>query len=154
MVQNLQAQEKLRPQLEAAKLTEALERARQTHDALVPDVISQAEEVIATLAALGAAMQTFVNTIETQTAPLFPFRTGRGHQAFDLHSGREEAVQLLQRAFPIDYRAADLVNLLLDVPVTVGQADDALDSSPRFQPFSERAIERYITSLSPEGVRT
>jgi hypothetical protein len=150
MVQNLQAQERLRPQLEQAKLTEALEAARQTHDALVPDVISQAEEVIATLAALGAAVQAFVNTIEAQTAPLFPFRTVRGHQAFDVASGRAEAVQLLQRAYPVDFRASDLVNLLLDAPLRVGQADDALDSSPRFVPFSPRAIERYIASL--EGV--
>jgi hypothetical protein len=152
LTKNLQQQEALRPQLELAKLTEALATAQQTHDALVPEVLSQAETVIEILAELGAAVQAFVHTVETQTAQFFPFRDRRGHQAFDLRSGRQEAVDLLQRAYPVDFRASDLVNLLLDAPLRVGQADDALESSPRFQPFSPRALERYLATLTPEGV--
>jgi hypothetical protein len=154
LTKNLQQQEALRPQLEQARLTEALEAARQAHDALVPDVITQAETVLETLALLGAAVQTFVATVEAQTAKLFPFRDVRGHQQFDLHSGREEAVQLLQRAYPVDFRASDLVNLLLDAPLTMGQGFDALEGSPRFQAFSVRAIERYLATLTPEGVQS
>jgi hypothetical protein len=152
LTENLKQQETLRPQLELARTREAVYAAQAQHDAMVPEVISQAEEIIATLAALGAAVQTFVASVEAQTAQLFPFRDVRGHQAFDLHSGREEAVHLLQRAYPIDYRASDLINLLLDAPITMGQGFDALEGSPRFQEFSQRAVERYLATLTPEGV--
>jgi hypothetical protein len=151
MVQNLQAQEKLRPQLAHAQLTEAVYAAREQHDALVEAVIAEAETVIATLAELGAAVQRFVALIEQQMGGLELLRSHNGHAAFDLRSGRQEAMDLVLRAYPADHRAGDLVNLLLDAPPTLGQGLDAMAGSPRFQPFSPRALERYLASVTPEG---
>jgi deferrochelatase/peroxidase EfeB len=56
MVQNLQAQERLRPQLEQARTREAVRSAQAQHDALVPIVTARAEAVVDALATLTEAL--------------------------------------------------------------------------------------------------
>ena len=82
---------------------------------------------------------------------LAPVRSRTGHAAFDFPSGREAVVHLVSLLFPGDFRAKDLVELLLDTPPNVGRAHAALTASPRLQPFAERAITTYLDSIT-EGL--
>jgi hypothetical protein len=148
MVQNLQAQERLRPQLEQARTREAVRSAQATHDALVPTVMAQAEAVIDALATLTEALAALREGFGAQVDGLVPFRDAHGHQAIDVSDGPTYVTQFLQLLFPADFRAKELVDLLMINPVTVGRAQDAMQSSARLQAFPERVITRYLEGMS------
>jgi len=150
MVQNLQAQERLRPQLEQARTREAVRAAQAQHDALVPLVTAQAEAVVEALATLSEALAALREGFGQQVDGLVPFRDARGQQAIDVSDGNTYVTQFLQLLFPGDFRAKELVDLLMINPVTVGRATDALQSCARLQAFPERVITRYLSTM--EGI--
>jgi hypothetical protein len=150
MVQNLQAQERVRPQLEAVRRTEAVHAAQQAHDDMVPVVSAQAEAVVQALAQLGAALQALAQGFTAQVDGLATLRDRHGMQAFDVVGGYADVVQFLQLCFPSDYRAKEVADLLVGSPLLRGNAQAALANSPRLKPFAIRAVENYLTTM--EGV--
>jgi hypothetical protein len=110
-------------------------------------VTAQAEAVIDALAVLSEALANLRQGFDSQVDLFFPFRDVRGQQAFDVSDGRSYVVQFLQGCFPADFRATDLVDLLLRNPLTVGRAQEALANAPRLQVFSARAVERYLATM-------
>jgi len=144
---NLQAQERLRPQLEQARTREAVRAAQAQHDALVPVVRAQAEAVVEALATLTEALAALREGFGQQVDGLFPFRDAHGHQALDVADGPTYVTQFLQLLFPGDFRAKEVVDLLMINPVTVGRAQAALGESPRLREFPPRVIDRYLSDM-------
>jgi hypothetical protein len=58
-----------------------------------------------------------------------------------------DALRLFQACFPSDFRAKEAFELLVESPLTEGHAQAALEACPRLRPFSERTIQRYLSSL-------
>jgi hypothetical protein len=144
MVQNLQTQERLRPQLEQARLREAVLAAQQQHDAPIPEVQAKAEaflQAVATVAQLG---EDLADSFQQQTDAFEVFRDHHGRQHFDVQSGFDTCRQLFEAFYPNDYRARDAYLLLVGRPPTVGQLKGALAACTRLKPFSETAIATYL----------
>jgi hypothetical protein len=144
MVQNLQTQERLRPQLDQALIREAVYAAQEQHDTRLDEARAKAEaflQAVATVAHLG---EDLADEFTAMVDAFFPFRDRRGHQAFDVRSGPEYASELFQAFFANDYRAKDAFELLMGTPLTIGRLRAALDGSPRLKPFSATAMAQYL----------
>jgi hypothetical protein len=148
MVQNLQAQEQLRTALDRARLVEAVRAGQAQHDAGIAATQGLAEETVQALAHLASCLTALQQQVEHQMDGLTPIRSRDGHAQFDLPTGRQEVEHLLSLVYPSDFRVRDMLHLLIDTPLTVGRAREALRASPRFQPFPERAITNYLTSIT------
>jgi hypothetical protein len=147
MVQNLQAQAKVQPLLDAARLKEAVYGAGERHDALIPEVMSQAEAVVAALATLTEALTALAAGFEAQSDLFFGFRSRDGQQYFSVIGGQDELMNFMSQLFPSDYRGQDAARLLLTNPVTQGRAQEALTNCPRLHAISPRVLDRYLETM-------
>ena len=147
MVQNLRAQEQLRPQLDQARIREAVHAAQAQHDAPLAEVRALAEQALHAVAAVAHAFEDLSEGFARQVDAFFPFRDLRGHQAFDVADGPTYALQLFQQFYGGDPRARDAYLLIASASPTMGQLRAALEACPRLQPFSPRAIATYLESL-------
>jgi hypothetical protein len=147
MVQNLQAQERLRPQLEAARLKEAVYAARDQHDAGIAEAEAQARYAVQLLGTVRQVWRELIAHFEHQQDGFFAPRTRQGHQAFPVEGGRADARRLFEACFPSDYRAKEAFELLVEKATTEGAAQQALASCPRLVPFSARAITTYLEGM-------
>jgi hypothetical protein len=148
MVQNIQTQERLRPQLERAQIREALHAAQAQHDAGIPRARTLAEQALQAVATLHDLFEDLAEVFQAQVEAFFPFRTPRGLQAFDVLSGHDYALQLLSAFFPNDPRAREAFLLLVDTKLTMGMLRQALDACPRLMPFSPTAITSYLNTMT------
>ena len=145
MVQNIQAQERLRPLLEQAQLTDAVLAAQAVHDAGLSQ--AQAEYAVQILGTLAQVWRVLIAHFEHQQDGFFAPRDARGHQAFPVDGGRQDARRLFEACFPGDYRGKEAFELLIENASTEGAAQQALANCLRLQPFSERAISTYLATL-------
>jgi hypothetical protein len=144
---NLTQQEQLQRDLARARLVDAVETARQRHDSGMLRARVLAEAVIQALAHLGQLLAQLEEHFVAQLDDLSLIRAHDGRQQFPLPSGREELVNLVGRVFPGDYRAAAMVQMLLDSPPTEGRHAHAMAECARLSPFPEHLIERYLAEL-------
>jgi hypothetical protein len=149
MVQNLQAQEKLRPQLEVARLTEAVEAAREQHDAGIAEAQAQALYAVQLLGTVAQVWRGLIAQFEHQQDGFFAPRDSRGHQAFPVDGGRADARRLFEALYPSDYRAKEAFELLVEQATTEGAVQEALSNCPRLRAFSARAIATYLEGMTP-----
>jgi hypothetical protein len=147
MVQNLQTQETLRGQLDQALLREAVLAAQQQHDDPLPAAQAEAEQTVRAVAWLAECLARLARRFDGQVDGFFAPRDRHGHQAFDVADGATYVKQLVSDLFPQDFRAANMVDMLLATPPTEGNERAALDNCARLKPFSQTAIETYLTSL-------
>jgi hypothetical protein len=148
MVQNLQAQERLQPQLDAARLTEAVYAAQATHDAGVAEAEAKARYALQLLGTLRDVWRELMTHFDAQQDGFVAPRDRRGHQAFAVNGGRSDALQLFAALFEGDFRGKDAFELLVEKTTTAGAAEQALANCPRLQPFSERAITTYLEGMT------
>jgi hypothetical protein len=144
LTENLRQQERLRPQLDQARIREAVHAAQQQHDARLEEARTLAEQALQAVATLHDRLEDLSELFTEQTDAFFPFRDLRGMQAFDVQSGFDQVRQLFEACFPSDFRARDAYLLLMQSPLTIGRLRAALESCPRLQKFSERAIDSYL----------
>lgn len=152
LTKNLQRQEELRLALEVARLKEEAEAAVLVYDSAIDAAQVLAEATLRAVSQLAQVLAAFVQHLEVQGDALALIRSHDGHQQFPISGGLEEVVNFVGRAFPSDHRAVDMVRLLLSNPPTQGRGEAALSECPRLFPFPPRLVERYIASLTPEGV--
>jgi hypothetical protein len=154
MASNLRKQQRLQPLLAAAQAREAVETGRQQHDAAIAQGLVLADATAQAFAHLAACLTAQVQHVDEQIDALALIRSRDGHQQFSLSTGREEVVNYVARLFGEgDFRSADTVRLLLDVPLTQGNWAQALANAPRLQPFPPRLIERFLAERHPETYR-
>jgi hypothetical protein len=151
MVQNLQTQERLRGALETATIREAVHAAQQQHDARLEEARALAEQALQAVATLHDLFEDLAEVFGAQVDAFFPFRDGRGHQAFDVADGPLYALQLFQQFFGGDPRARDAFDLIVRTHLTVGMLKQALAECPRLKPFSQTAIDTYLQQQQTEG---
>jgi hypothetical protein len=147
MVQNLQTQERLRGALETARTREGVYAAQQQHDARLEEARALAEQALQAVATMHDLFEDLAEVFGAQVDAFFPFRDGRGHQAFDVADGPLYALQLFQQFFGGDPRARDAFDLIVRSHLTVGMMRQALAACPRLIPFSENAIRGYLNSI-------
>ena len=117
MVQNLQTQETLRSALDRAVVREAVHAAQQAHDDRLEEAREKAEAFLQAVATMHDRGEDLVDLFGAMTDGFFPFRDGRGHQAFDVSDGRSYALQLLAAFYGgSDYRAEDAFRLIVETP--------------------------------------
>ena len=97
--------EALRPQLDAARLTEAVHAARDQHDAGIAEAQAQAVYAVELLNTVAQVWRVLMAQFEHQQDGFFAPRTRQGHQAFDVDGGRADAQRLFAACFPSDPRA-------------------------------------------------
>jgi hypothetical protein len=148
MVQNLQAQERLRPQLEMARLSESVHAAQQQHDAGLTEAVALATQAVQLLGTVCTTWRQLIAHFEIMQDGFFAPRDRRGHQAFAVNGGRSDALQLFSALFAGDFRGKDAFELLVERATTAGAVQDALANCPRLHPFSERAIDSYLKGIS------
>lgn len=68
-------------------------------------------------------------------------------QAFQVEDGFVYVRQLVADLFPQDYRAADMVHMLLSTPPTEGNFRAAMESCPRLRPYSPTGIASYLNTI-------
>jgi hypothetical protein len=151
LTKNLQQQERLRLQLDAALIREAVYAAQAQHDTRVAEVQAKAEAFLQAVAHVAQLGEDLADTFQQQIDAFEVFRDRHGRQAFDVQSGFDTARQLFEAFYPSDFRARDTFYLLVSRPPTIGQLRAALAACPRLQPFSERAIASYLNQHQPEG---
>jgi hypothetical protein len=151
MVQNLQTQERLRPQLERAQIREAVLVAQAQHDDPLVEAQRKAEAFLQAVAAVAHLGEDLADLFSTQADGFFQFRDRHGRQHFDVQSGFDQVRQLFEAFFAGDPRARDTFLLLMQSPLTIGRLRAALESCPRLKAFSPRAIESYLSQHQPEG---
>jgi hypothetical protein len=151
LVKNLQEQERVRGELERARIREAVFAAQQQHDAGIPEARALAEQFLQAVATVAHLCEDLSEVFSTQVDGWFAFRDTRGHQAFDVADGPTYAAQLFAQFFGGDPRARDAFALVMHTRLTVGMMKQALAACPRLQPFSPRAIESYLQQQSREG---
>ena len=140
-------------QLERAQVREAVHLAQAQHDAALDAARTMAEQALQAVATLHDLWEDLAEVFAAQVDLFFPFRDRRGMQAFDVMDGKSYARELFCAFFPNDPRARDAFLVLVDTPLTIGMLRHALEACPRLQPFSERAIQTYLTTMT-EGVST
>jgi hypothetical protein len=150
MVQNLQTQEQVRPQLGAAQIREAVVAAQDQHDARLEEARQLAERALQAVATVHDLFEDLAEVFADQVDGFFPFRSRDGHQQFDVADGPTYALQLFQQFFSGDPRARDAFDLIMRTHLTIGMMKQALEACPRLQPFSPRAIDTYLKQ-SREG---
>jgi hypothetical protein len=145
MVQNLQAQARVQPLLDAARLTAQVEEARLAHDARLEEARVLAEQALQAVATVHDLFEDLGELFADQVDGFFAPRDRHGHQAFDVVDGPLYALQLFQQFFGADPRARDAFDLIVRSPLTIGMMKQALANCPRLQPFSQTAIATYLT---------
>jgi hypothetical protein len=148
MVQNLQTQERLRPQLDAAKVREAVVAAQQGHDGRIPQAILLTEQAFQLTASLAATLAALRDVFGAMNDPFGAFTDHRNHQVWHLPDGHSAVKEVLGALFPQDFRAPNMVDMLLLTPPTEKDGAAAIKDCPRLKPFSQTSIDQYLTQVN------
>jgi hypothetical protein len=146
MIQNLETQERLRPQLQAARKVDAALAAQAHHDGLVPDGLRLAHEALEAARAAGQLWKKLAALFDQQITPLMPLQDAHGNLAFTGLGGEAEA--LFVALYGGDSRAQAAFGLLT-APPSIAMA--ALTACARLKPLAPRAVSNYVHGLTTGG---
>jgi hypothetical protein len=123
--------------------------ALEAHDLGVPLLQDVAQEFTGLLVALFHCGQRFQAVYDSMTTPLMALSNPDGQPAFDIIAPRSALERLVAGLPQGSHLLLYLFEQTSHAP-TVGECRRAMDPVPGLQPFSQRAMQRYLARFTEE----
>ena len=112
---------------------EAATAAQAGHDGRIPQAVRLTEQAFQLTASLAATLAALRDVFGAMTDPFGTFTDQRNRQVFHLPDGHTAVKEVLAALFPQDFRAANMVDMLLLTPPTETDGAAAIKDCPRFK---------------------